>query len=64
MKFSLKQSRLYLEKIVKIFVETLLPQRDKIPLFIFEQLFRKDTQGLKLGEKVRAEIEERALKAP
>ena len=36
------------------------PQRDKIPLFIFEQLFRKDTQGLKLGEKVRAEIEERA----
>ena len=33
--------------------------RDKIPLFIFEQLFKKDTQGLKLGDKVLTEIQDR-----
>jgi DNA segregation ATPase FtsK/SpoIIIE, S-DNA-T family len=29
-----------------------------VPFFIFEQLFKKDTVGLKLGQKVKTEIEE------
>lgn len=31
--------------------------RKLIPYFIFAQLFKKDTSGLRLGDKVRAEIE-------
>ena len=34
--------------------------RSEIPYTIFEQLFQKDSAGLKLGERVRAEIENTA----
>ena len=34
---------------------------EQVPFFIFEQLFKTDTVGLKLGEKVEAEISEKAL---
>ena len=51
--------KLHRENCKNFFRSPFRTQRDKIPLFIFEQLFKKDTQGLKLGEKVLTEIEER-----